>query len=296
MHRSVAYKPIYDVSIVVPIYNGERYIETKLKSLTGVEGVKYEVIIALNRCTDRSEELIRVYGRGIKNLRVIRHSSFLESGKNFQSGVLAASGDYIFVSAIDDICDKEFYREAIEILKSKNSACAISPMSRYENNSHGNTPIDFELTGSTENRIETLFDNIRVSHGIFYSLIKREVAISLYRNFATDYAITGGDWLFNLKLALNGEVLRARESYCTFGVRGISKKENYLTTSGTSWTTRVFPYAILCREILKLAGGRDKSLKSLFLKIVIRLLYGNLHRYLTFLKLSMLQHELRRHL
>jgi len=290
MYGELINKPIYDVSIVVPIYNGEQYVEAKMRSLTGIVGINYEVIVALNKCTDKSEELINQYGGNIQNLRVLRHPSYLESGENFQSGVLAARGEYIFVSAIDDICDKEFYHEATETLRSKSSACAISPRSRYVDNSHGEKIVDFELLGNTENRVRTLFDNIRVSHGIFYCLMRRKFAISLYQNFAIDYAFPGGDWLFDLKLALHGEVLRSRISCCTFGVRGISRNDNYLTKSKTSGINRVFPYAILCYEILKIAGRQRKSLKYLCLKIAIRLLYGNLHRYLFSFKISKMRH------
>ena len=60
---AAANEPIYEVSIVVPIYNGEEYIETKLESLTGIEGVNYEVIIALNKGADKSEELIDYYSK-----------------------------------------------------------------------------------------------------------------------------------------------------------------------------------------------------------------------------------------
>ena len=73
--KALANELIYEVSIVVPIYNGEEYIAAKLESLKGIQGVNYEVIIALNKSTDKSEELIDRHSRNIQNLCVIKHSS-----------------------------------------------------------------------------------------------------------------------------------------------------------------------------------------------------------------------------
>ena len=280
MSKAQANELVYEVSIVVPIYNGEEYIAVKLESLKGIEGVNHEVIIALNKSTDKSEELIDRYSRNIQNLCVIKHSSYMEGGKNFQSGVKAARGHFIFVSAVDDICDKEFYLEAVKILNEKETVCAVSPMSRFDDISHGNKPIGFELLGDTEERVRNLFHNIRVSHGIFYSLIRRNVATDLYQDFSKEYSFIGGDWLFDLKLALEGEVLRARSSECVFGVKGVSRERNYLSPVGTSYFKTIFPYSNLVAKIIKLTRGQRLSVKVLLFKISLGLLWGNLHRYI----------------
>jgi GT2 family glycosyltransferase len=271
---------IHEVSIVVPIYNGAEYVSAKLESLKGIEGVNCEVIIALNKSTDESEELIDCHSRDIPNLRVIKYSSYVEGGRNFQEGVMAARGNFIFVSAVDDICDKEFYREAVDILIENENVCAVSPMSRFEDNSHGDIPIGFELLGDTQERVRTLFQNIRVSHGIFYSLMRRNVATTLYRNFSKDYSFIGSDWLFDLKLALEGQVFRAKRSVCVFGVKGMSKGRNHLYPVGTSYFKRIFPYSNLVAKIIKLSKGQKLSVKVLLFNISLALLWGNLHRFI----------------
>jgi hypothetical protein len=203
----------------------------------------------------------------------------MEGGKNFQSGVQAARGHFIFVSAVDDICDKNFYCEAVKILNEKETVCAVSPMSRFENNSHGNEPIGFELLGDTEERVRNLFHNIRVSHGIFYSLIRRNVATALYRDFAKDCSFIGDDWLFNLKLAVEGEVYRTHNSECTFGMLGISRGSRYLINQNVNWIRQVFPHFDLTVNIVRLVKGQERTIKIILLRFAISLLIGNVHRY-----------------
>lgn len=53
-----------DLSIIIPVYNLEHYIEPMLHSLLAQETGDYttEIIFVLNNCTDRSEDVIRNSG------------------------------------------------------------------------------------------------------------------------------------------------------------------------------------------------------------------------------------------
>lgn len=269
----------YELSVIVPIFNGEKYIKQKLESLKGIEGVNYEVIIALNKSADKSEELVDLYSQRIPNLTIIRQSSYLSGLNNYYCGYRVAKGDFIMASAVDDICDKNFYREAIDIMKANNGVCAVSPVTRFSDDSHGNKPIDFELVGTEKERLECLFENIRVSHGIFYSLMRKEIAADLNSNYFKDYQIIGADWLFDIKLALKGEVYRTKNSKCVFGVDGVSKNKEGLIYEGSNWIKEVFPYWALARNILKLTLGQDRKVTMTLSGFAMKLLKGNLHRF-----------------
>lgn len=270
---------IHELSIIVPIFNGEKYIKQKLESLTGIEEVNYEVIIALNKSTDESEELVDLYSINIPNLTIIRQSSYLSGLENYYSGYRIARGAFTMASAVDDICDKHFYREAINIMIASKGVCAVAPITRFSDDSHGNKPIDFELLGTEKERLTCLFENIRVSHGIFYSLMRHEVAADLNRNYFKDYQIIGADWLFDIKLALKGEIHRTKKSKCVFGVDGVSKNTKGLIYEGSNWIRKVFPYWSLARDILKMALEQDKKTAMTLFRFATNLLIGNLHRY-----------------
>ena len=79
-------------SIVIPANNEEKYLGKCLDSIKSAArpvGWEVEVIVVLNRCTDRTEEIARAWGAAVvfdesKNLSHIRNN-----------GVAAASGDVI---------------------------------------------------------------------------------------------------------------------------------------------------------------------------------------------------------
>lgn len=279
-------KEIFDLSIVVPVYNGEQYIHSKLESLLEIEDINYELIFAINKSSDNSQELLETLCKEKPNTTLIIHHTFVSGGRNFKVGVQAAKGKNIFVSAVDDICDKKFYKEALDILGKNPLACAIAPKTQFESDSKGSNQITFELRGSVKERLRTLTQNIRVSHGIYYSLIRREVALNLYEDYENDFMIVGGDWLFNLKLAMAGEVLRTKAK-CIYGGKGLSKSSNALWKPTDTWLKKVLPYKDLIMKILILCRRQENSVKVLLWKFSLGLAKGNIHRHFFYLKNSL---------
>lgn len=272
---------VCELSIIVPIYNGEDYIERKIESLQGIKNLSYEVVISLNKSDDKTEEIIDTMVGDDLNFKIIKQSNFLPGLENYKRGFDQSKGTFIMASAVDDICDKNFYREAIAMLNEERCVIAVSPQTLFSDNSHGNQPIDFEVRGSTEKRLTTLFENIRVSHGIFYSLMRRETACELNLNYVSDYSFIGGDWLFDTRLALKGEIRRINHSKCVFGVKGISKSKNYFYGPSMNLAQQIFPYRTLAKELIKMARKLEyKSRLTLYL-FAYGLLKGNIHRFVT---------------
>ena len=272
-----------ELSIVVPIYNGEKFIEAKLRSLSNIQNVDYEVIVVLNKSTDRSDEILESLSELVRNFSVIRQDSFVEAGFNFLSGVKSANGQYIFVSAVDDLCDNSFYRKAIDKLISIRSAVAVAPITFFAENTQALGGITFQLTGPIEERITELSRNIRISHGIFYSLMRRETALELYEAVLHDFHFPGGDWLFNFRLAILGEVYREQTCKCIFGIKGISRGVNSLWRPKDKSIRKILPYGHLVSRLIGLSKSQKMSVKLIFFRFCLRLIKGNIHRYLFYL-------------
>lgn len=272
------------LSIVVPIYNGEEYIEAKIRSLTGITNVDLEIIFVVNKSDDRSHELTDLLCKTMNNISVIHQTEHLNSTQNFEDGVRRATGSHIFVSAVDDIVNKNFYRNALDLLKQYPTACAVAPVTRFINGNHGNERISFNLIGSLEDRLRVLIDNIRVSHGIFYSLMPREITHKLYSNFVDEFDFVGGDWLFALKLASMGEIYRTENHECIFGTRGTSRSKQALWRKNDIWFKKIFPYRHLVTKVLGLTKQQKISVKFLLYSFCFRLIRGGIHRYMYHVK------------
>src|SRR2546425_9420098 len=93
------------VSVGLPVYNGERYLAEALDSLLTQSYEDFELIICDNASTDRTGEIARSYAAKDKRVRYARNDKNLGAGGNFRRGFALASGEYFRWAASDDVCE-----------------------------------------------------------------------------------------------------------------------------------------------------------------------------------------------
>lgn len=102
------------MSIIIPVYNSEKYIEELLKSLLQQISMKHEIILINDGSTDGTSEICNKYDRLYSNINVI----YQENGgpaKARNKGLKNANGEYILFVDSDD-CIKENTIKVIDSL------------------------------------------------------------------------------------------------------------------------------------------------------------------------------------
>ncbi|MRT93456.1 glycosyltransferase [Ancylomarina sp. 16SWW S1-10-2] len=97
------------ISIVVPVYNAEKFVQTPLESLLGkqdIDSLEYEIVCVNDGSTDNSLSVLDSYKKRYENVRVVtQKNKGLGGARN--TGIDNSKGKYIlFVDADDYICDK----------------------------------------------------------------------------------------------------------------------------------------------------------------------------------------------
>ena len=94
------------VSVVIPVYNVEQYIERCLYTLFGQTMDDIEYIFVDDSSTDSSVKIINksleLYPYRKVLTKILRHSSNLGVGAARTTGIKAATGDYIIHCDPDD--------------------------------------------------------------------------------------------------------------------------------------------------------------------------------------------------
>ena len=107
----------YDISVIIPVYNVERYIRKCIESVIMQDGVLFEIILVDDGSTDHSSHICDEYAQKYENVRVI-HKRNEGLGYARNSGIDVATGKYIFFLDSDDwIIEntlKELYGLALE--------------------------------------------------------------------------------------------------------------------------------------------------------------------------------------
>lgn len=105
------------VSVVVPFFNVENYIEKCIDSIVGQTYSNLEIILVNDGSTDRSYEICEEYANHEKRIKLItKNNGGISDARN--AGLDAASGEYVFFVDSDDFLDLN----AISVLKSRAEA------------------------------------------------------------------------------------------------------------------------------------------------------------------------------
>ncbi|SHK18373.1 Glycosyltransferase involved in cell wall bisynthesis [Clostridium cavendishii DSM 21758] len=103
-----------DLSIIIPVFNVEEYLENCLNSIYSIEGINKEIIIVNDGSTDGSQKIIDTYkNRYPEETKVIiQQNKGLSGARN--AGLDLAKGKYISFIDSDDYIDWKKYYELFE--------------------------------------------------------------------------------------------------------------------------------------------------------------------------------------
>ena len=97
----------YKISVIVPVYNAEKYIEKCVHSIRNQSLDGIEIILVNDGSTDNSPAILNEYSRIYNNVKVI-HQENAKQGAARNAGLDIATGEYIIFVDSDDYltCDR----------------------------------------------------------------------------------------------------------------------------------------------------------------------------------------------
>ena len=170
------------ISVVVPVYNCEEFIEECLNSIIQQNRNEIEIIAINDGSTDRSLEILRELESNTSNLSVVEQSNQGQSVAR-NKGVSLARGDYIFFLDSDDIVESNFLNQIIKYLLENPQFDLINL--KYQTFTHGTDPstqnaasgYGWELDGRTylgPHLLESYFRG-RISPAPYTYVVKRDL-------------------------------------------------------------------------------------------------------------------------
>lgn len=115
------------ISIGLPVYNGERYLEKAIKSILEQTWSDFELIICDNASTDRTEAISTEYAQKDKRVKYHRNPENLGAARNFNLAVELAVGKYFKWMAHDDFIDPSYLEECMKIYEADPEVVLVYP-------------------------------------------------------------------------------------------------------------------------------------------------------------------------
>lgn len=182
------------ISFVIPYYNAPKQLKKCLKSILKIKNIKYEVIIVDDGSNGSLTNLIDLYVRGNKNIKIIsiEHSG-VSTARNV--GILASSGEYICFVDSDDIIDSNFFDN---YYKEMDSDFDLLVTNILINNHKENIITKGKIT--TEQFVREYYPLYRkhIIHLLHGKIFRRNILLKNKIFFRKNVSI-GEDLIFNLK-------------------------------------------------------------------------------------------------
>ncbi|MGR9115421.1 MAG: glycosyltransferase family 2 protein [Gammaproteobacteria bacterium] len=115
-HSPESQPPMPAVSIGMPVYNGENFLESSLSSLLAQSFKDFELIISDNGSTDRTEAICRAYAASDPRIRYHRSEANRGAAWNFNNVAALACGEFFMWAAHDDWWAPEYVARCVETL------------------------------------------------------------------------------------------------------------------------------------------------------------------------------------
>lgn len=112
---SIAHRP--RVSLGMPVFNSEAYIERALDSVLSQSFEDFELVISDNASTDQTKDICQSYAARDQRIRYVRNRTNYGVVYNFKQVFHLSAGEYFKWAAADDICGRDYLLRAVEVLE-----------------------------------------------------------------------------------------------------------------------------------------------------------------------------------
>ena len=164
------------VSIIVPVYNGERYIAKCVSSILSQTLSDSEVILVDDGSTDKTPEILKEYANKDNRIRIITQIN-QKQGAARNRGLEIAQGEYITFIDADDWIDENYLEKMYKYASSANADLAISTSIRETGHRH-RYHLKFDNYQVIEN-FDEILEVLRMHWEPHSKLYKTEIAKSI---------------------------------------------------------------------------------------------------------------------
>lgn len=120
------------VSVVMPVYNAEDYLEKALDTLLNQSVKHIEIITVDDGSTDSSLEILRKYAASDQRVHVLsQENKYAGAARNL--GLATAKGEYVIFLDSDDFFEKHLIKDTYYIAKMKKADMVMFGANYYDN-------------------------------------------------------------------------------------------------------------------------------------------------------------------
>jgi glycosyltransferase involved in cell wall biosynthesis len=269
------------ISVCIPVYNGEKTISKNLNSLISQNYKNFEILISNNKSTDKTLQICKKFKKNDPRIKIYNQKKKLPVFKNFKFLIKKSKGNYVMWLASHHRLSKNFLKENYKILSKNKELVASMGVDYFSTSFSHKDKQKFNFEHDLYNNLIIFFRHCWRSHGVFYSLIRRN---NLFKILSSLNHYLASDWIFMIHLIFQGKIFRSLNTYLILGREGNSskkKKPNYINKKYES----IIPLYYFTKHFYDLLN-KDKQLPFLKKKkLLLASLYLNIRYLISMVKI-----------
>lgn len=246
------------VTVIVPVYNVQNYLEKCLDSICGQTYKNIEILCIDDGSTDESGRILDLYRQKDKRIKVI-HKTNAGYGHTMNMGMDHAHGKYMQIVESDDYIKQNMIEEVVHVAEQYQLDIVKSDFWRFfhednlEYNSICTNDVHYNRIVSAREDMTIFDDNMYIYTGIYRMDFIRKNRIRFHESPGASYQ-DNGFWFQTLALA-EKIMFIDRAFYC---IRRDNPKSSYYSTDKIYAMGREFDF--IKKFILERLNGEKKYL------------------------------------
>lgn len=185
------------VSVVIPVYNVEKYVRQAIKSVLDQTFKDFEIVIIDDGSTDHTLKVIKSFKD--KRIKVFKNPKNLGLVESINKGINESRGEYIARFDGDDICERERFKKQVEFLDNNPDYVIVGSQEQQINPKGEKLPSQYKVpqTDQEIRRIQYLW-NFMIHPTV---MMRKDVVVNVggYRKFFKGGAEEYDLWLRMLR-------------------------------------------------------------------------------------------------
>jgi glycosyltransferase involved in cell wall biosynthesis len=215
------------VTVGVPVYNGEEYIQSALDSLLSQIYQNIKIVISDNASVDHTAEICQEYEKKYKKIRYYKNDVNYGSVYNYNKLVDLSDGKYFMWASSHDLWDPSFISKCVSIMEEEKNVVLVYSRTLLidtDNKPLMITPDEIDTRGmNAVSRYVSIISNLQWCN-MFSGVIRRNALIKCERLKDT----IGPDNTFLAELSLRGSFAQIKEKlYLRRKIRKDESPEEY---------------------------------------------------------------------
>lgn len=126
------------LSYIIPVYNGEKYLEQCLNSIInqGLSIEEYEIICADDCSKDSSRDILLGFASNYSNIKCLFNERNLKTSSSLNNALAAARGKYIWIIGQDDTIESNSAAKLLNLCEAEKLEVLAFNYNRVDSNNH----------------------------------------------------------------------------------------------------------------------------------------------------------------